>query len=51
MINSNTAKGTLTILLNRLDPEPMNVRKVYSKEGVAEIAATIRVDGCRRCTI
>ena len=33
--------------LNKLDRDPKNVRKTYSKEGVAEMAATIRADGYR----
>jgi ParB family chromosome partitioning protein len=33
--------------LNKLDRDPKNVRKTYSKERIAEMAATIRADGYR----
>ncbi|SCB49449.1 ParB/RepB/Spo0J family partition protein [Rhizobium multihospitium] len=35
----------ITIALNKLDTDPMNVRKTYSKEGIEELAANIRNDG------
>jgi ParB family chromosome partitioning protein len=37
----------ITIALNKLDADPKNVRKTYSKEGIEELAANIRSDGNR----
>lgn len=47
MTNDIAAIETVLIALNKLDPDPKNVRKTYSKEGVAELAGTIRADGFR----
>lgn len=38
---------TITIALNKLDADPMNVRKTYSREGIEALAANIRADGYR----
>jgi ParB family chromosome partitioning protein len=35
----------IAIALNKLDTDPMNVRKTYNKEGIEELAANIRNDG------
>ncbi|SCB39022.1 ParB/RepB/Spo0J family partition protein [Rhizobium hainanense] len=37
----------ITIALNKLDTDPMNVRRTYSGQGIAELAANIRSDGYR----
>jgi len=37
----------ITIALNKLDRDPLNVRKTYTKEGIEELAANIREDGYR----
>lgn len=38
---------TIIIPLNKLDLDPKNVRKTYSAEGIAALAASIRADGYR----
>ncbi|MCF1450194.1 ParB/RepB/Spo0J family partition protein [Agrobacterium vitis] len=35
------------IALNKLDRDPLNVRKTYTAQGIEELAATIRADGFR----
>lgn len=35
----------VTIALNRLDRDPLNVRRSYSGDGIAALAASIRADG------
>ncbi|MBP1848322.1 ParB family chromosome partitioning protein [Rhizobium petrolearium] len=47
MTNNQAATETFFAPLNKLDRDPKNVRKTYSKEGIAEMAATIRADGYR----
>lgn len=42
-----TSNETITIPLNKLDVDPLNVRKTHSAEGIKELAATIRADGYR----
>lgn len=43
-----TAKpNTITVPLNKLDRDPKNVRKTYSRKGIEELAASIRADGYR----
>ncbi|MER9080772.1 hypothetical protein [Mesorhizobium sp. M0895] len=37
--------GTIIIPLNKLYLDPKNVRKTYSAEGIAALAASIRADG------
>ncbi|AYG64533.1 ParB/RepB/Spo0J family partition protein [Rhizobium jaguaris] len=37
----------ITIALNKLDADPLNVRKTYSEDGIEELAANIRHDGYR----
>lgn len=38
---------TVIVPLNKLDPDPKNVRKTYSRKGIEELAASIRADGYR----
>ena len=45
MTNTSTANDTLIVALNKLDRDPLNVRKSYSTDGIAEMAASIRADG------
>ncbi len=47
MTDTNAATETIMVALNKLDRDPLNVRKTYSKEGIEELAATIRGDGYR----
>ncbi|MFB9952549.1 ParB/Srx family N-terminal domain-containing protein [Rhizobium puerariae] len=47
MTDTQTATETFFVPLNKLDADPKNVRKTYSREGIAEMAATIRADGYR----
>ena len=47
MTDTNAATETIIVALNKLDRDPLNVRKTYSKEGIEELAATIRGDGYR----
>lgn len=47
MTDTHAATETFLVPLNKLDADPKNVRKTYSKEGIAEMAATIRADGYR----
>ena len=43
-----TAKtDTIIVPLNKLDRDPKNVRKTYSRKGIEEMAASIRADGYR----
>lgn len=43
-----TAKTeTIIVPLNKLDRDPKNVRKTYSRKGIEEMAASIRADGYR----
>ena len=42
-----TTNEISTIPLNKLDVDPLNVRKTHSAEGIKELAATIRADGYR----
>jgi len=47
MTDTNTETETIIVALNKLDRDPLNVRKTYTKEGIQEMAATIRADGYR----
>lgn len=47
MTDTNPVIETFFVPLNKLDADPKNVRKNYSKEGIKELAATIRADGYR----
>ena len=47
MTDTKTGTETIIVALNKLDRDPLNVRKTYSKEGIHEMAATIRADGYR----
>ncbi|TAA50528.1 ParB/RepB/Spo0J family partition protein [Shinella sp. JR1-6] len=47
MTDTQQQTESFFVPLNKLDRDPKNVRKTYSKEGVAEMAATIRADGYR----
>ncbi|MBY3370042.1 ParB/RepB/Spo0J family partition protein [Rhizobium laguerreae] len=47
MTDTQAATETFFVPLNKLDADPKNVRKTYSKDGIAEMAATIRADGYR----
>lgn len=47
MTDTQATTETFFVPLNKLDADPKNVRKTYSKEGIAEMAATIRADGYR----
>lgn len=47
MTDTQAAIETFFVSLNKLDADPRNVRKTYTKEGIAEMAATIRADGYR----
>ena len=47
MTDTQAVTETFFVPLNKLDHDPKNVRKTYSKEGIAEMAATIRADGYR----
>ena len=47
MTDTQAATETFFVPLNKLDSDPKNVRKTYSKEGIVEMAATIRADGYR----
>jgi ParB family chromosome partitioning protein len=47
MTDTQAAIETFFVPLNKLDADPRNVRKTYIKEGIAEMAATIRADGYR----
>lgn len=47
MTDTQAATETFLVPLNKLDADPKNVRKTYSKDGIAEMAATIRADGYR----
>ncbi|WP_082342890.1 MULTISPECIES: ParB/Srx family N-terminal domain-containing protein [unclassified Shinella] len=47
MTDTYAATETIIVALNKLDRDPLNVRKTYSKEGIEELAATIRGDGYR----
>jgi hypothetical protein len=47
MTDINAGTETIMVALNKLDRDPLNVRKSYSKEGIEELAATIRGDGYR----
>ncbi|MGQ3281155.1 MAG: ParB/RepB/Spo0J family partition protein, partial [Shinella sp.] len=47
MTDTSAATETITVALNKLDRDPLNVRKTYTKEGIQEMAATIRADGYR----
>ncbi|MFD1792204.1 hypothetical protein ACFSE0_11240 [Ochrobactrum teleogrylli] len=35
----------IIVALNKLDRDPLNVRKTYTKEGIEELAANIKADG------
>jgi len=41
MTDTMIATETIMVALNKLDRDPLNVRKTYSKEGIEELAATI----------
>lgn len=47
MTDRHASTETFVIPLNKLDRDPLNVRKTYTKEGIQEMAATIRADGYR----
>lgn len=47
MTNTTTGNDTLIVALNKLDRDPLNVRKAYSADGITEMAASIRADGYR----
>lgn len=47
MTDTHAATETIMVPLNKLDRDPLNVRKTYTKEGIEEMAATIRGDGYR----
>lgn len=47
MTDTQAATETIVVALNKLDRDPLNVRKTYTKEGIADMAATIRGDGYR----
>ncbi|WP_323131138.1 ParB/RepB/Spo0J family partition protein [Sinorhizobium medicae] len=47
MTDTSTATETFFAPLNKLDSDPLNMRKTYTKEGIEEMAATIRTDGYR----
>lgn len=51
MASNKTATQTsieaFIVPLHKLKRDPKNVRKTYSKEGIEELAATIRADGYR----
>lgn len=47
MTDTQVSTNRLIVPLNKLDHDPKNVRKTYSKEGIAEMAATIRADKYR----
>ncbi|WP_152007287.1 ParB/Srx family N-terminal domain-containing protein, partial [Hoeflea sp. EC-HK425] len=47
MTDTNAATETIIVALNKLDRDPLNVRKTYTTEGIEEMAATIRGDGYR----
>ncbi|MCW0001556.1 ParB/RepB/Spo0J family partition protein [Pararhizobium sp. YC-54] len=47
MTDTNPVIETFFVALNKLDADPKNVRKTYSKTGIEELAATIRADGYR----
>ena len=47
MTETQAATETIVVALNKLDRDPLNVRKTYTKEGIADMAATIRGDGYR----
>ena len=47
MTKIQTAIEAFIVPLNKLERDPLNVRKTYSKEGIEELAATIRADGYR----
>ena len=47
MTDTSAATETFFAPLNKLDRDPLNVRKTYTKEGIEEMAATIRTDGYR----
>lgn len=36
---------TIIVALNRLDADPMNVRKTYSESGIRELAVSIKANG------
>nr|WP_181377300.1 ParB/Srx family N-terminal domain-containing protein [Ochrobactrum sp. LM19]AJW29955.1 ParB-like partitioning protein [Ochrobactrum sp. LM19] len=44
---ANISVEAFIVPLNKLALDPKNVRKTYSKEGIEELAATIRADGYR----
>ena len=47
MTETQISTESFFVPLNKLDRDPKNVRKTYSKEGIHEMAATIRADGYR----
>ncbi|GEC33931.1 hypothetical protein N181_29250 [Sinorhizobium fredii USDA 205] len=47
MTDTTPVVETFFVALNKLDADPKNVRKTYSKDGIKELAATIRADGYR----
>ncbi|NGO66586.1 ParB/RepB/Spo0J family partition protein [Rhizobium daejeonense] len=47
MTETQISTESFFVPLNKLDRDPKNVRKTYSKEGITEMAATIRADGYR----
>ncbi|MCA1371575.1 ParB/RepB/Spo0J family partition protein [Bradyrhizobium sp. BRP14] len=47
MTDTNPVIETFFVPLNKLDAFPKNVRKSHSKDGIKELAATIRADGYR----
>lgn len=47
MTDTSAAIETIIVALNKLDRDPLNVRKTYTTEGIQEMAATIRGDGYR----
>lgn len=47
MTDTSAATETIIVALNKLDRDPLNVRKTYTTEGIEEMAATIRGDGYR----
>ncbi|MBA8862755.1 ParB family chromosome partitioning protein [Ochrobactrum anthropi] len=44
---ANTSVEAFIVPLGKLERDPLNVRKTYSKDGIEELAATIRADGYR----
>lgn len=47
MTDTHAETETIIVALNKLDLDPLNVRKTYATDGIQEMAATIRSDGYR----